>query len=531
MFSCSMMYAQTDINASFVDGTWTLDGSPYRVHVNIEVEDSHVLVIEPGVDVVFDNDCGITANGCLRAIGTEQDSIRFRGDSWSGICLSGTNWDVDSTLVERCVITGSSSSGIFCNVAFRVGIRHCRISENSGSYGGGILIYGSTPIITDNLIRDNSASGNGGGIYVQYNSVPLLARNTIINNHCNDSGGGIGVDNCDPLIYANTIRGNTASFVGGGIFLFNSASPISNNIILNNNGQVGGGVGIWSGCPPHLTGNIICNNTGERGGGIYSYSGNGIWLINNTVCNNYANVGGGICLENNIDMLATNSILWGNQAASCSEIYLGDQCDICFTNCCIEGEYQYFGGSGFTAYDPSQNANVLTANPLFSAPSAGAGSAVYGQAAGWMLGATSPCIDAGVITDDQYPLYNDVFGYARVYDGCIDIGAAEWQPHPEGEAPDTMHSSLQTLSNFPNPFNPETTITYLLPKDGKVTLNIFNINGQHVRTLFTGTVAKGTHSVKWDGKTDSGSRAGTGFFLYTLQTGNQTITRKMLLIK
>jgi parallel beta-helix repeat protein len=531
--ACGVAHAYTDINSNYVDGTWTLSGSPYLVHVNVEIEDTHTLVIEPGVDVIFDYFCGLTANGCLTAIGTEQDSIRFSAaeQPWSGIRIFGTNWDVDSTKVEFCVITGSNGGGIFMDTAFRVGIRHCRISDNTSSYGAGIYILGSTPNVTDNLIKDNYAIGNGGGIYVQDNSTPLIARNVIINNQCNDSGGGIGVDSCIPLIYGNTIQGNTASFVGGGIFLFNSSSSIFNNFILNNTGEMGGGIGVWSGCGPHISGNVICNNTGYYGGGLYSYNFNGIWWVNNTVSENYASVGGAMCLDNNIDLYAFNSILWGNLAQSCNEVSIGTFCTPGFTNCCIEGGYDYFGGIGFGDYDISPNVNLLTANPLFTNPTAGAGALYYTPAEGWKLGENSPCIDAGVMTDDLYLLYYDVFGSPRVLGAGVDIGAGEWDPNPSDLAAETMYPSGQALSNYPNPFNPETTISYTLQKDSRVTLDIYNSHGQLVRTLFDGTTGKGTHALKWDGKTDSGREVSSGFYIYRLKTVSQIISRKMLLIK
>jgi hypothetical protein len=135
------------------------------------------------------------------------------------------------------------------------------------------------------------------------------------------------------------------------------------------------------------------------------------------------------------------------------------------------------------------------------------------------------------MTDDLYLLYYDVFGSPRVLGSGVDIGAGEWDPNPSEVATETIYPSGQVLSNYPNPFNPETTISYTLQKDSRVTLHIFNSHGQLVRTLYDGVTGKGTHALKWDGQTDSGRKAGSGFYICRLQTGNKLISRKMLLIK
>ncbi len=531
--ACSVAHAETDIYTTYVEGTWTAAGSPYRVHVEIQVAETNTLIIEPGVDVFFDDACGLSLDGCLSAVGTTQDSIRFAAANqfWTGIHIYGANWDVDSTRIEHCVVTGSSSGGISCETAFRVSVRHCRISENISDYGGGILIYDSTPVITDNLIKNNYSYGNGGGIYVYENSTPLIARNTIINNECKDSGGGIGVANCIPLIYGNRIEGNHASYVGGGIFLFNSSAPIVNNIIFNNTGYLGGGVCVWSGSPPYLTGNLICNNTGNQGGGLYSFSGNGISIVNDTVCNNYADEGGGICLFQYIDVQAVNCIFWGNQAETYNEVSIGELCTPNFTNCCIEGGYAYFGGTGMGGYDFNQNVNISTADPQFSNPASGAGAGDHCPASGWKLTDDSPCIDAGAMTDDPYLQYYDLFGSPRISGGGIDLGAIEWQYGQSDVASETQPIPEPALDNFPNPFNPSTTLRISLSAAQAVTLEIFDLRGQKVRAVCSGNLPEGISTFVWDGTDTRNKPVSSGVYLYRLTVPGNCITKRMLLLK
>lgn len=87
------------------------------------------------------------------------------------------------------------------------------------------------------------------------------------------------------------------------------------------------------------------------------------------------------------------------------------------------------------------------------------------------------------------------------------------------------------LSCYPNPFNPETTISYDLIKYDKVKLEIFNIKGQLIKTLVNETKDAGSFSVKWDGKNDKMQKVALGVYFYKLTTSEKTLTKKMLLLK
>ncbi|MHB2153833.1 S8 family serine peptidase [Calditrichota bacterium GD2] len=87
------------------------------------------------------------------------------------------------------------------------------------------------------------------------------------------------------------------------------------------------------------------------------------------------------------------------------------------------------------------------------------------------------------------------------------------------------------FSNYPNPFNPRTTIRFALPEDGNVQLNIYSVSGQKVRTLLDGQVSKGYHQIVWDGKNESGHAVSGGLYFYELRTNHKRILKKMLLVK
>jgi hypothetical protein len=89
--------------------------------------------------------------------------------------------------------------------------------------------------------------------------------------------------------------------------------------------------------------------------------------------------------------------------------------------------------------------------------------------------------------------------------------------------------------NFPNPFNPDTRISFDIPKISGdavlVTLNIYNITGQLVRTVLNENRAPGTHSVTWDGKTDLGQPVSSGTYFYTISAGSFHARKKMTFLK
>ena len=85
--------------------------------------------------------------------------------------------------------------------------------------------------------------------------------------------------------------------------------------------------------------------------------------------------------------------------------------------------------------------------------------------------------------------------------------------------------------NSPNPFNPSTTIRYAITEPGRVSLTIYDLLGQQVRTLVDAHHSPGTYNVTWDGRTESGAQAGSGLYLYRLEAGGTSVTKRMMLMK
>jgi len=85
--------------------------------------------------------------------------------------------------------------------------------------------------------------------------------------------------------------------------------------------------------------------------------------------------------------------------------------------------------------------------------------------------------------------------------------------------------------NYPNPFNHETNFRFNIPKNGNVTLTIYNLLGVKVKTLYSGKMNAGTYDMRWNGLDNNGNMVSTGVYFYQLQSNNNTITKKMLFLK
>jgi len=89
----------------------------------------------------------------------------------------------------------------------------------------------------------------------------------------------------------------------------------------------------------------------------------------------------------------------------------------------------------------------------------------------------------------------------------------------------------ELLGNYPNPFNPETVIQYQISEVSKVSLSIFNIKGQLIKTLVDDIEQFGEHSVVWSGKDDNNDLVNSGIYFYRLEVGSDTLTKRMVLLK
>ncbi len=511
-----ILSSDTIIPAGNVSGNWDIDGSPYLIEGEITIPDGETLTIDPGILVEFQGHYKFNVQGRLLAIGTEQDSIYFTindttgfsnysipDGGWHGIRFDNTPTTNDSSKIVYCHLEYGKAFGadpdylggaIYCCALYsgfsKIQIINSKITNNYAGCGGGIALKFSSVILRNSYISHNISGYYGGGIY---------CRNSYLT-----SGS---------VIESNTISHNFATREGGGIY----------------------------GQSLELSNSLIYFNIAEDGGGIYSEGNSNI--INCTLSENIAQLKGGglFCTDSEMSEVQ-NCILWNNNALEEGNeiallaywyvipwnfVYVPANIDLRYNN--IEEGYDgislYFEGST-PQYPIFYNITYcynLDSDPLFINPENG----------NFRFFSDSPCINAG--TPDtlglNIPEY-DLDGNQKIYDGRIDMGCYEWQ----GTEADNFELQISNfkLSNYPNPFNPSTTIyfeTTNLHENSRI--EIFNIKGQKVKTfLINSSTHTHINSIVWDGTDRNNKPVGSGIYLYKLKVnGKNEAVKKCLLLK
>jgi len=102
----------------------------------------------------------------------------------------------------------------------------------------------------------------------------------------------------------------------------------------------------------------------------------------------------------------------------------------------------------------------------------------------------------------------------------------------EEDVPEFTPQSLTGIVNvFPNPFSPNTEIAYKLRDTAELTISVYNMKGQRIRTLISGTKDGGHYQISWDGKDDNGNNCASGMYLARMQAGDTNSFHKMMLMK
>lgn len=142
---------------------------------------------------------------------------------------------------------------------------------------------------------------------------------------------------------------------------------------------------------------------------------------------------------------------------------------------------------------------------------------------GWISKNNFAVANAESQDGDTNPNFTDARDFFRI---------SSTATHVEEQADNTrIPSDFLLLQNYPNPFNPETVINYQLDQNAHVELAIFNLLGQKVRVLVNGTRTTGSYEVRWDGTDDFGNQVSSGIYVYRLNAGEFTNSKKMVLLQ
>ena len=94
-----------------------------------------------------------------------------------------------------------------------------------------------------------------------------------------------------------------------------------------------------------------------------------------------------------------------------------------------------------------------------------------------------------------------------------------------------MPNRFELKGNYPNPFNPSTSIAYSIDLNSNVNVTVYSLLGEEIATLFAGDVTPGTHEVRWNGVDNAGVAVASGVYIYRVEANNQALTGKMMLLK
>jgi parallel beta-helix repeat protein len=234
-------------------------------------------------------------------------------------------------------------------------------------------------------------------------------------------------------------------------------------------------------------------------------------IVNNTIVNNSASSsGGGIFYNSESDPLVFNSILWDNEAPAGKQIFpLNGSIEVVYSD--VEGS---FSGTG-----------NINADPLFidtddyhlseASPSIGGGIDSLESGGIWYI--APPTDYEGNIRPNPQGSMPDM----GIYESDLDIPVSI-----AGELSETLPTVYALGRNYPNPFNPGTTIKYQLPTISDVELSVYNLLGQKVVDLVLKKQEAGYHQVEWDA-----SQFSSGIYYYRLTAGKFQDVKKMILLK
>ena len=423
-------------------------------------------------------------------------------------------------------ITGDGSyENPYRTIQFGVGVSYRRdsvIVEN-GTYYENIIINGRYLTLTSNYIYSGNIADINNTI-IDGNSESSVVRilnwsdNFEINgftlrNGNAIEGGGIYCFNSSPRIVNNYIRENIAYGYAGILCKMYSNAAIINNEVYNNTALlIGGGIGSYH-SNPLLFNNIIAGNLttqeGSIGGGIVCYQNSQPTIINNAIGENYADsIAGGLYCGINSNPLILNTNFWGNEAGFGSEIGLDSSSSPAITYSNIQGGWEGEGN--------------IDIDPLFRDPENGdfhLMSTACGDAY------DSPCIDTGDPSIEDI-LLDCFWGLGELRSDMGAYGGGDSTLVGIDEPVVDLPDEFALLQNFPNPFNPSTTISYVLREQFDVRIEIYNILGQRVATLFDGNRQAGYHSVVWQADDYP-----SGVYFARLEAGKRSENIKMVLLK
>lgn len=464
-----------------------------------------------------------------------------------------------------------TSDATFVDCVFRGNV----LSDSLGSnVGGAMYVVDGSVTLSGGSLVNNGAAGYGGAVYMSGGQVSL-SQVEVLNNRARNGGGGLSVSGGDLTLHQVLIQGNgTIGGNGGGIDAAGTNLDLSNvRATANSAVNIGGGLSAFS-----ATG-IVENcqfdaNSGGSMGGLFVMAAGQTTVRQNMV---FGNSGGGMLATGTGCVEDWNNV-WQNTGGDNLTSPSGTQSfslDPRFVDAAAGdfglGQYSPNVDSGagdLGCLDPDGSvADVgLKGGPLaeFSAPACVAGATISDLGSGeirltWQA-ATAPGITHYVVYRDTAEIFRPsaqkaVYSVSHPENFLVEAPpAGDWyylvvaideNGYSGGYSERVFASgggasavggsdlprSMAITGIAPNPFNPLTTISYEMPRDGQVHLAVYDLRGHRVRELANGHVVAGRHEVTWDGRDQAGRTTAAGVYFVRMSGPGGTLTSKMVLAK
>ncbi len=509
-------------------------------NINLDIEHNWLQQVEHDLYVSTngdDNNSGLTAGEPLKTIQWALTKIKADSLNPRNIYLAEGIYSPESN-DEKFALNMRA----FVNI-IGAGIDTTILEE---AIGGAVFVYGwydenfsISSCTFRNRLGDNLLESP---LFLSYSDTHL--SNLKIENCESNSRSSIYSNYMDIVLCDIQIINNRGmSSVGIGTYNMVSSARLNNVIFIGNDQYEpscgGGALHIIRMKNVNITNCLFAKNHSYDDtwpkANIYLLENDTLGFFNNIVCNNTSN-GGAIAVGEGGTINIKNSIIFGNSNYQ-FQTHRGDEPSyVNVSHSLIQGgtnpSILHIAGPEPYGVEFIWGEGIIDDIPQFL------GGDEYDPLY-YQLTELSPCVDAG--TPDTTGLYLppwDLLHNYRVWDGdnngtaIIDMGCYEFGAPSVGSNEEVIQLNNINLYNYPNPFNPTTTIKFNLLESGKVKLIIYNIKGQKVKILMDCYTSPGDFELIWDGKDDNSFPVGSGIYFYQLNiNGNSKAINKMILLK
>ena len=472
--------------------------------------------------------------------------IPYAGDFGGGATIYGDallrNIDVTGNVTANAFDAGGGGGLLILNASPT--LENVTVHGNSAVYGSGIYINGGAPTLTDCDITDNppvTDNGDallGGGLYVT--DADLTMSGCTISGHLDvDNGGGLYAANNTGTttlnLSHNVISGNSAIVAGSGLYMSGGSltmlgDEISGNLLGTGAGmQLGGGLRIES-ATADLDSLVIRDNIGVFGGGLSVMASPDFALDASLIFANTGTIlGGGLHMENTpVGTITGNTFAYNNAPTAGGGLYLIG------STLTIANTISAFNTGNVSACNGIQSSGstlILICNDVF------------GNDGDQYSGVIDPTgSDGNISADPEFcDVDNDDYTITAgspvlpPLSACGQIGAlgegCDDDVSIEDPGPSPVPLRFAVEPNYPNPFNPMTTIRFSLATPGVTSIHIYDVSGRLVRTVLDEALIAAEHTVEWQGRDDSGHQVAAGVYFYRVRSGENEHVGQMALIK